>query len=54
MITTQRVILYRIVDDPDIFEFEILNSYNFNTTMTSVAIGLFIIFKTYFQTLYSS
>ncbi len=41
MITTQRVILYRINDDPDVFQFEILNSYDFNTSMTIVPIGLF-------------
>jgi hypothetical protein len=41
MITTQRVILYRIVDDPDTFEFEILNSYDFNTAITILPFGLF-------------
>ncbi len=42
MITTQRVILYRIDDDPDVFKFEIVNSYEFNKTpMTIDPIGLF-------------
>lgn len=41
MITTQRVILYRIDDDD---KFEIVNSYDFNTSMTVVPIGLFRIF----------
>ena len=39
MITTQRVIIYRI-DDDDGFKFEILNSYDFNTSMTVLPIGL--------------
>ncbi len=39
MITTQRVILYRIVDNPDTSEFEILNSYDFNTAITVLPIG---------------
>jgi hypothetical protein len=40
MITTQRVIIYRTDGDPDVFTFEILNSYDFNTSMTAVSIGL--------------
>ncbi|CAF3844146.1 unnamed protein product [Rotaria sordida] len=39
MITTQRVIIYqRIGDEPDIFKFEIINSYDFSTSMTVVPI----------------
>lgn len=45
MITTQRVILYRIDDDSDVFKFEILNSYDFNTSMTIDPIGLYLILQ---------
>ncbi len=38
MITTQRVIIYRIDDDG--FNFEILDRYDFNTSMTVLPIGL--------------
>ncbi len=45
MITTQRVILYRIADDSDAFKFEILNTYDFDTPMNIDPIGLFSIFQ---------
>ena len=38
MITTQRVIIYRIDNDSDGSNFEILNSYDFSTSMTVVPI----------------
>ncbi|CAF0952993.1 unnamed protein product [Adineta steineri] len=38
MITTQRVIIYRIDDDPDLFNFEIIDSYDFNTSMAVIPI----------------
>jgi hypothetical protein len=41
MITTQRVIIYRIDDDSDEVNFEIIDSYDFSTPMIVVPIGLY-------------
>ena len=39
MITTQCVIIYRTDDDPETFNFEIINSYDFSTSMSVIPIG---------------
>ncbi|CAF1027739.1 unnamed protein product [Adineta ricciae] len=38
MITTQRVIIYRTDDNPDVCSFEIINSYDFDISMTVIPI----------------
>ncbi len=54
MITTQRVIIYRTDDDPDLFNFEIINSYDFSTSMTVIPIGLFLFLFTQYHSFYSN
>ncbi len=53
MITTQRVILYRIADDSDASKFEILNTYDFDTLKNIVPSGLFSIFSKFLKFFYS-
>lgn len=49
MVTTQRLIIYQIEDDD---KFEILHSYDFNTSMAVVPTGLFFIVQNLFSRIF--